>query len=33
MQELWTEIQKEDLIANWQLSASGNRIFTIDPLK
>ena len=29
----WIEIHKEDLMANWQLAVSGNRIFTIDPLK
>lgn len=29
----WIEIHKEDLMANWQLAASGNKVFTIDPLK
>ncbi len=31
--QAWIEIHKEDLMANWQLAVSGNRIFTIDPLK
>ena len=29
----WIEIHKEDLMANWELAASGNQIFSIDPLK
>jgi Domain of unknown function (DUF4160) len=29
----WIEIHKEDLMANWQLAASGNKVFTIDSLK
>jgi len=29
----WIEIHKEDLMANWQLAVTGNRVFTIDPLK
>jgi hypothetical protein len=29
----WIEIHKEDLMANWQLAASGNKIFSIEPLK
>jgi hypothetical protein len=29
----WIEIHKEDLMANWELAASGNKIFSIDPLK
>lgn len=29
----WIEIHKEELMANWQLAISGNKIFTIDPLK
>lgn len=31
--QAWVEIHKEDLMANWQLAVSGNRIFKIDPLK
>jgi hypothetical protein len=29
----WIEIHSEDLMANWELAKSGNRVFTIDPLK
>lgn len=29
----WIEIHKEELMANWQLAISGNKVFTIDPLK
>jgi hypothetical protein len=29
----WIEIHKEDLMANWQLAVSGNRIFPVEPLK
>ncbi len=29
----WIEIHKEELLANWQLAVTGNKIFTIDPLK
>lgn len=29
----WIEIHKEDLMANWQLAVTGNKVFTIDPLK
>ena len=29
----WIEIHKEELMANWQLAVSGNKIFSIDPLK
>jgi hypothetical protein len=29
----WIEIHKEDLMVDWQLAASGNKVFTIDPLK
>ena len=29
----WIEIHNEDLMANWQLAVSGNKVFTIDPLK
>lgn len=31
--QAWIEIHKEDLMADWQLAASGNAIFKIDPLK
>ena len=29
----WIEIHKEELMANWRLAVSGNKIFTIEPLK
>lgn len=29
----WVEIHKEDLMADWQLAVTGNKVFTIDPLK
>ncbi|MBS1620215.1 MAG: DUF4160 domain-containing protein [Bacteroidetes bacterium] len=29
----WIEIHKEDLMANWDLAVSGNKVFTIEPLK
>ncbi len=29
----WIEIHKEELMANWQLAISGNKVFAIDPLK
>ena len=31
--QAWIEIHKEDLLANCQLAVTGNKIFTIDPLK
>jgi hypothetical protein len=31
--QAWIEIHKEDLMADWQLASTGNRIFTIEPLK
>jgi hypothetical protein len=31
--QAWIEIHQEDLMANWQLAASGNKLFTIDLLK
>jgi hypothetical protein len=31
--QAWIEIHREDLMANWQLASSGNKVFTIDPLK
>ena len=29
----WIEIHQEDLMANWQLAVSGNKVYNIDPLK
>jgi hypothetical protein len=29
----WIEIHKEELMADWQLASSGNKVFVIDPLK
>ena len=29
----WIEIHKEDLMANWSLAISGNKVFNIEPLK
>lgn len=29
----WIEIHKEDLMANWELAVTGNKVFRIDPLK
>ena len=31
--EAWIEIHHDELIANWKLASSGERIFRIDPLK
>jgi len=31
--EAWIEIHKEDLMADWQLAISGQKLFPIDPLK
>ena len=31
--EAWIEIHQEDLMANWRLAVSGNKVFNIDPLK
>jgi hypothetical protein len=31
--QAWIEIRREDLMANWQLAVTGNKVFTIDPLK
>lgn len=31
--DAWIEIHREDLLADWQLAVSGQRIFPIDPLK
>lgn len=29
----WIEIHKEDLMADWELAVTGNKVFNIDPLK
>ena len=29
----WIEIHKEDLMANWSLAVTGNKVFNIEPLK
>jgi len=29
----WIEIHKDELMADWELASSGQRVFTIDPLK
>lgn len=29
----WIEIHQEDLLADWQLAVSGEKVFQIDPLK
>ena len=29
----WIEIHHEELMADWQLAVTGNRVFAIDPLK
>jgi len=29
----WTEIHKEELIANWQLASNGELPFSVEPLK
>jgi len=29
----WIGIHREDLMANWDLAVSGNKVFTIEPLK
>ena len=31
--QAWIEIHREDLMADWALAVSGNKVFTIDPLK
>lgn len=33
MLEVWMEIHREDLEANWKLLSSGEQFFRIDPLK
>lgn len=29
----WIEIHKEELEANWSLAVTGNKVFSIEPLK
>ena len=29
----WIELHKDELMANWQLAANGEKVFNIDPLK
>jgi hypothetical protein len=29
----WIEIHSEELMANWELASTGNKVFLIDPLK
>ncbi len=31
--EAWIELHKDELMADWQLATSGQKIFSIDPLK
>ncbi len=31
--EAWIELHKEELMADWELAASGQKIFSIEPLK
>ena len=31
--QAWIEIHKEDLMADWELAVTGNKIFAIEPLK
>ena len=31
--QAWTEIHREDLLANWKLAVAGEPVFRIDPLK
>jgi hypothetical protein len=31
--EAWIELHQDELMANWQLAVSGQRIFPIEPLK
>jgi hypothetical protein len=31
--QAWTEIHREELMANWQLALAGEEIFRIEPLK
>jgi hypothetical protein len=29
----WIELRQEELMADWQLAVTGNKVFRIDPLK
>ena len=31
--QAWIEIHQEELLANWKLATSGQKVFRIDPLK
>lgn len=31
--EMWIEIHKEELLANWELAINGQEVFKIKPLK
>ena len=31
--EAWIELHKEELMADWELAASGQKIFNIEPLR
>jgi hypothetical protein len=31
--QAWIEIHQQELMANWELAVSGQRIFRIDPLR
>ena len=31
--EAWIEIHKDELLADWELAVSGNKVFNIEPLK
>jgi hypothetical protein len=31
--EMWIEIHKEELLANWELAINGQEVFKIEPLK
>lgn len=33
LMQAWIEIHQEDLMANWQLAITGNKVFMVDPLK
>jgi hypothetical protein len=31
--EAWIELHQDELMANWQLAVTGQRVFPIEPLK
>lgn len=31
--EAWIELRQDELMANWQLASSGQKVFQIEPLK